>query len=252
MARYQLILAYDGTHFFGFQRQGLKRTVQLELETALRSLGWEGRAVLSAGRTDTGVHAVGQVVAFDLDWKHTEDDLLRAVNARLPADVAVRRVKIVDNHFHPRFDALSRRYRYQIYCSAVRDPLRDRYAWRIWPPVEVDILEAAASRLLGQHDFKAFGSPTKPGGSTVRLVMQANWVEKDDGLFFYITANAFLYRMVRRITFAQVLVAQGIVPLEKFDEAICQSQFFYPGLAEPQGLVLEEVSYSLTSKDEEI
>ena len=96
MARYKVILAYDGTHFQGFQRQGTNRTVQAELETALRKLGWEGRSILSAGRTDTGVHAGGQVVAFDLDWAHGSEDLANALNNWLADDVAVKAEMVVD------------------------------------------------------------------------------------------------------------------------------------------------------------
>ncbi len=118
MARYQVILAYDGTHFVGFQRQGRSRTVQGVVEAALRQLGWQGRAILSAGRTDTGVHAAGQVIAFDLDWTHPEKELGRAINANLPQDVAVRSVAPASPDFHPRFDATARRYRYHLFCDA--------------------------------------------------------------------------------------------------------------------------------------
>src|SRR5678810_626638 len=113
MARYQLTLAYDGTNFFGSQRQTNKRTVQGELEKALWKLGWTGRSVIMSGRTDTGVHATGQVVSFDLDWSHTAAELVRALNALLPADMAVHEAKMVYDRFHPRFDATSRRYRYR-------------------------------------------------------------------------------------------------------------------------------------------
>src|SRR5512147_2517562 len=109
MARYQLTLAYDGTDFFGSQRQARRRTVQGELEKALCKLGWMGRSVIMAGRTDTGVHATGQVDAFDLDWSHSDEDLVRALNAALPADMAVHQARIVHARFHPRFDASSRR-----------------------------------------------------------------------------------------------------------------------------------------------
>ena len=112
--RYKVILAYDGTHFFGFQRQGADRTVQLEVEAALRQLGWQGRAITSSGRTDSGVHATGQVIAFDLDWRHGTESLLRALNAKLPDDVAVQAVEVAPADFHPRFDATSRCYRYQV------------------------------------------------------------------------------------------------------------------------------------------
>src|SRR5215204_5267389 len=113
MARYQLTLAYDGTDFFGSQRQAKPRTVQGELERALSKLGWTGNSVMMSGRTDTGVHAIGQVVSVDLDWNHSAKDLVRALNATLPADIAVQKAQIVDAKFHPRFDATSRRYQYK-------------------------------------------------------------------------------------------------------------------------------------------
>ena len=115
MARYQLILAYDGTDFFGFQRQGNTRTVQQVVEKALSELGWQEETILFAGRTDSGVHANGQVISFSLDWQHTDADLLNALNARLPSDAAVRDITQVKAEFHPRYDATSRSYVYRIY-----------------------------------------------------------------------------------------------------------------------------------------
>src|SRR5512143_300598 len=137
MARFKLTLAYDGTAFFGSQRQARRRTVQSELEQAARRVGWKGTSLMLAGRTDTGVHAVGQVAALDLDWRHEPAALRDALNARLPADLVVRDAQPVAEEFHPRFDAVSRRYRYAVRCAALRDPLEDRLAWRVWPPVEL-------------------------------------------------------------------------------------------------------------------
>ena len=114
MVRYQLTLAYDGTDFFGSQRQASKRTVQGELEKALTEIGWTGRSVILSGRTDTGVHATGQVASVDLHWSHSDEDLLRALNATLPGDMAVHEVRMVPAKFHPRFDASSRCYRYRL------------------------------------------------------------------------------------------------------------------------------------------
>ena len=121
MARYKLILAYDGIAFAGSQRQAKQRTVQGELESALREIGWPGRSVTLAGRTDTGVHASGQVAAFDLDWPHSLDKLRNALNASLSGDMAVSDVEIARDDFHPRFDATSRRYRYRLFCGRVPD-----------------------------------------------------------------------------------------------------------------------------------
>ncbi|MCS6911316.1 MAG: tRNA pseudouridine(38-40) synthase TruA, partial [Anaerolineales bacterium] len=110
LARYRALVEYDGTDFLGFQRQAQGRTVQGELEHGLRRIGWRGTAVLAAGRTDAGVHAAGQVIAFDLEWQHGEAALLRALNANLPADVSVRSVEECRPDFHPRYSAKARRY----------------------------------------------------------------------------------------------------------------------------------------------
>src|SRR5512143_456162 len=133
MARYKLILAYDGAAFAGSQRQastarsrtGRGQTVQGELEHALRSLGWQSRSVMLAGRTDAGAHASGQVAAVDLDWAHAPQALRDALNSHLPADMAVSEAQIVEPEFHPRFDATSRCYRYSLFCQQVRDPLAE-------------------------------------------------------------------------------------------------------------------------------
>jgi len=160
MARYKLTLAYDGSGFVGSQRQASMktRTVQGELEQALQKLGWSGRSVIMSGRTDTGVHATGQVASVDLDWSHTDDKLLRALNSLLPADVAVRSVEVVDAKFHPRFDAIARLYRYRLFCQPLRDPMRERFDWRAWPAINTNLLADAAKLFLGTHDFSALAS----------------------------------------------------------------------------------------------
>jgi tRNA pseudouridine38-40 synthase len=245
MARYQIILAYDGSDMSGSQRQAKSRTAQSELENALRCLGWQGRSVLMAGRTDTGVHASGQVAAFDLEWTHPLDQLVRAINSHLPADLAVRAAKLVRDDFHPRFDALARRYRYRLYCQPVRDPLRERYAWRLWPAPQAEALRSAAQLLIGRHDFAAFGTPPQPGSSTARTVMKAEWQQQgDDEWSFEVQADAFLYRMVRRMVYIQAAVGQGKLP----DQAIAdllegRTRVVPAGLAPAHGLTLVEVTY---------
>jgi len=253
MARYQVILAYDGTHFLGSQRQACSRTVQGELEKALRKIGWNGQTVFLAGRTDTGTHASGQVAAFDFDWGHGLDRLQKALNTHLPYDMAVQEARKADDAFHPRFDACSRRYRYRLFCASVRDPLRERYAWRIWPVV-TDLMPLAAI-WPGTHDFAAFGTPPRTGGSTVRTVLSAEWQYRSDEWTFDIQANAFLYRMVRRLVYAQVAVGQGrLTPDDLFralgnqpgssGEIRKEAQNCIPAsLAPASGLTLVEVCY---------
>ena len=253
MARYQLTLAYDGTDFFGSQRQASKRTVQGELEKALLKLGWTGRSVLMSGRTDTGVHATGQVASCDLDWTHSDDELVRALNTTLPDDVAVQKIRIVNADFHPRFDAASRCYRYRLFCQPVRDPIRERFAWRITSEMKSELLAKTARLFLGTHDFVAFGSPTTPTGTTVRTVMNANWMQVGDAKdewHFEVRADAFLYRMVRRMVFVQIAVAQGKVLADAIANALVNpvaagTRTEIPaGLAPAHGLTLAEVTYA--------
>jgi tRNA pseudouridine38-40 synthase len=244
MEHYKLILAYDGTHFQGYQRQGQTRTVQSEIEIALRQLGWKGKSILSSGRTDTGVHASGQVIAFDLDWTHTPDDLVYALNAGLPEDIVVQQAQVVAKEFHPRYDAVERAYRYRIYLALHNDPLRERFAWRLTPDVDLELLEQAASLLPGNHDFAAFGRPPQKGGSTIRHIYRAAWQAKGDELEFEIRGNAFLYHMVRRLVMTQVQVGQKRLSLDEFAAAVRETRPLPPGLAPAQGLVLLEVRYA--------
>lgn len=244
MARYKIILAYDGTQFFGSQRQAAARTAQSELEKALRRLGWQGKSVLLAGRTDTGVHASGQVAAFDFQWNHQPADLVRALNSNLPAEMAVSAARVVPDDFHPRFDAVSRSYRYRLFCQPHRDPLRERYAWRQWPDLDAAALASGASLITGTHDFAAFGTPPRPGNSTVRTVMRAGWHPQADEWIFEIQADAFLYHMVRRLVYVQVAVGQGRFPAQSIADMLQSKSSVIPaGLAPASGLALVEVAY---------
>lgn len=244
MARYQIILAYDGSGFFGSQRQAKSRTVQRELERALTRLGWQGKSTLLAGRTDTGVHASGQVAAFDLEWKHSPEELVAALNGNLPVDMAVSAAKIVSDGFNPRFDASSRRYRYCVFCQPLRNPLRERYAWRVWPELNGDALHKAAKLFLGTHEFAAFGSPPHPGSSTIRTVTKAEWHSQGDEWIFEVQADAFLYRMVRKLVHVQVAVGQDRLSAQEIAKALEGKPRGIPGgLALANGLTLIEVIY---------
>lgn len=243
MARYRLILAYDGTAFLGSQRQAKDRTVQAELENALRTLGWTGRSILMAGRTDSGVHASGQVAAFDFEWAHSPEELRAALNACLPRDMAVRNVREAPASFHPRFDASARRYRYRLFRDAIRDPNREWFAWRVWPEFDEAVLHEAAPLFLGRHDFAAFGSPTSAKGSTVRTVTLSAWKRLGDEWRFEVRADAFLYRMVRRMVFVQVAAAQGRLSVQSIADALEKPSKLLAGLAPAHGLTLVEVSY---------
>lgn len=243
MARYQLKIAYDGTNFFGYQRQRETRTVQGEIEKALYQLNWSGQTIFAAGRTDTGVHASGQVVSFDLEWVHGCEVLQKALNALLPDDIAVHAVKVAADDFHPRYNATSRCYHYRIYCQPERNPLINRFSWQVWPPVDVSKMQDAAQVLLGTHDFSAFGKAPQPGGHTIRTIFETEWFQRNEEYVFKIHANAFLYHMVRRIVFLLVNIGQDKWSVEDLAAGVTEQQKQVPGLAKPHGLSLVAVQY---------
>jgi tRNA pseudouridine38-40 synthase len=243
-SRFKLTIAYDGVSFEGFQCQSGKRTVQGALEEALRGLGWNGRHVLSAARTDMGVHALGQVIAFDLEWRHSPSELVRALNSALPREIACREVELVGRDFHPRFDAGRRCYQYRIYQAPVRNPLRDRFAWQVWPELDAGRMTRASRSLVGVHDFRPFGSAPRPGGNTVRRVERAEWESDDDELRFRIEADAFLFRMVRLMVGSLVRLGQGTLSEEEFQKLLREPALGRGGPAAPaRGLCLMGVDY---------
>lgn len=244
MPRYKAILEYDGAGFYGFQRQAEARTVQGEVEAALSRVGWAGPTILGAGRTDTGVHAAGQVIAFDLEWGHGPDDLLRALNANLPADAAVTHLEPCAPDFHPRYQARGRRYRYTIYNQPVRSPLAARYAWQVWPALSLTALHEASLLLLGRHDFAAFGSDPDQGTYTIRTVRRAEWAQTGEWFYFDIQAEAFLYRMVRSLVGALKKVGTSEWAIAEFAEVFhSRDRARRPPIAPAHGLCLMEVSY---------
>jgi len=241
-------VAYDGTDFVGFQRQTGQRgrTVQGEIESALEKVCGERVVVVGAGRTDAGVHATGQVVAFDVNWNHPLDALGRALNAALPDDVAMRDLAVCESSFHPRYSAKSRTYVYTAYVSEVRQPLLRRFAWQLERRPDVQAMNDAAGRLIGSHDFAAFGRA--PSGrskeTTVREVYRAEWQEADDRLCFTIEANAFLFRMVRRIVMALVRVGRGEYGPDEIENILnSRDAQRIKGLAPACGLCLVDVKY---------
>ncbi len=247
MLRYRATLAYDGTAYYGFQRQAAHTpTIQLALETAIAKVTGQSVTVLGAGRTDAGVHATGQVIAFDVAWRHADPALLRAINAHLPDDIALQSIR---QHagFHPRYDALSRRYAYTVIIARQRQPLFERYAWRVREPLNGAVMQAAAQLLIGEHDFATFGQPPQ-GENTVRYVLVSQWSQTDETygtrLTYTVEANAFLHHMVRRMVAIQVEVGQERRTLDTFEADFKAADIARArAIAPPQGLVLTAVQY---------
>ncbi len=244
MPRYKALIEYDGTAYFGFQRQRQEHpTIQGEIETALNNLAHQPITILGAGRTDSGVHASGQTISFDVDWRHGSEALQRAINANLPADIVVLQLNQVSSTFHPRFDAKRRGYTYRIYNGPVRSPIRRFTSWHVRQSLEVDKMNQAAQQLLGWHDFATFGQPPQ-GENTEREIFQAQWRREDEFVLFDIEANAFLYRMVRSLVGSLKLVGDGAWTVEDFGRAFRSCDRSQSGMvAPPQGLCLVSVIY---------
>ncbi len=245
MTRYRATLAYDGTDYHGFQRQAPEHepTVQGEVERSLATVGQAGVTVLGSGRTDAGVHAAGQVIAFDADWRHRPEDLNRALNAALPADISVLELADAAPGFHPRYDALSREYIYTVYNAPVRHPLYRRYALHVAEPLDGAAMQAAVAALVGEHDFAAFGLPTT-GPVTVRQMFQAACEAEPPLMRIRLEANGFLYRMVRSIVGTLLAVGRGAMTPEQWGAVLESRDRARAGTpVPPHGLCLTRVRY---------
>lgn len=243
MPRFKALVAYDGSAYNGFQRQLDQPTIQGELEQAIKNIARQPVTVIGAGRTDSGVHALGQVVAFDLDWAHGEDALLRALNVNLPKDIVIQDLTAAAPRFHPRFDARRRAYLYNIYNYKVPHPHYRNQSWHVIRPLSLERMNEAAVSIIGEHDFATFGQPPQ-GENTVRYVYSAEWQHKEPFLAFTIEANAFLYRMVRSLVGSMVLVGDGTWTVEAFMDALAAKDRSRAGqTAPPQALFLQTVSY---------
>ncbi len=255
MIRYRATLAYDGTRYNGFQRQAVGiPTIQAAVEEAITEVTGQTVTVIGAGRTDAGVHAAGQVIAFDVAWKHSSDALLKAINAVLPDDIALQDLAMAQlaapgevvadqRGFHPRFDAAARVYKYTVYPAAQRDPLLRQHVWHVRTSLDEEALKQASALLLGRHDFGAFGKPPQ-GDNTVREVLRSEWSSEGKLLLYHIEANAFLQHMVRRIVGMLVAVGRGAMTVSEFEAIFRSGKIAATApLAPPQGLVLEQVKY---------
>lgn len=246
--RYRARVEYDGTDFAGFQVQPGARTVQGEIEAALARLAGGRVRVAAAGRTDAGVHARGQVIAFDYGGRLARADLERALDALLPADVAVRDLRRAPPAFQPRH-ALRREYRYSIW-NGPRSPLRERTQVGVRARLDTGSMRRAGAKLVGRHDFSAFGG--RVGRSSVRTVL---WVRvRRDGaaVTIDVAGDAFLRQMVRAIAAALIRVGRGAAGVEEVAAALRGSGRAFAGeIAPAKGLTLERVVYGRRKEDGE-
>jgi tRNA pseudouridine38-40 synthase len=243
--RIRLTLHYDGGGFAGWQVQPGERTVQGVVEAALlRLTGTEGR-VIAAGRTDSGVHATGQVVGTTVPSKWESEELRRALNAVLPADVWVADARSAPPDFHARYDAVARGYIYRLGTADVsRSPFARRWCWPLGQTVSLAALHDAAARFRGEHSFRAFAKAGQPERGEQCTVHVAAWGSTRLGATFHVVANRFLHHMVRYMVGTMVDVARGRRPAADIDALLRNERGLETSPPAPaQGLYLTRVFY---------
>ena len=249
MRSIKLTLAYDGTDFLGWQTQQSGRTVQATLEETIAKITGARSATLASGRTDAGVHALGQVVSFRTESRLPVEVLQRALNAELPHSLAVLEAAEVHDSFHATHDALCKRYRYVIHDGPIRDIFSRRYAWHFtYGRLDVDAMQRAAAALIGTHDFSSFETTGAPRKTSVRTVydlcIERGRGERAHFVTLEIEANGFLYNMVRTIVGTLVDVGRGARPESWPGEVLEAMDRRRAGrTAPPQGLFLVAVQY---------
>jgi tRNA pseudouridine38-40 synthase len=243
---HRLTIAYRGTEFSGWQRQSHKRTVQGCLEDALEKIWGQKISLQGSGRTDTGVHAEGQIASFNAPRLHNGVVLLRAINANLPRDVRVMKCRLVSPAFHARFDAQGKTYRYLIWNQFVQDPFTLDTHWHVPRPLDLAAMRRAAHALTGRHDFASFTSnPGYERESTMRTMRRASIVREGSVLTFHFTADGFLYRMVRNLVGGLVKVGLGKITADDFGKILhARQRSDAPATAPACGLYLMNVTYS--------
>ena len=242
--RVALGIEYDGTSYNGWQRQKNGTGVQQRLEEALARVADEPVEVVCAGRTDTGVHASGQVVHFDTTADRSERGWLLGANTNLPPDINVSWVRQVGDDFHARFSATGRRYRYLILNRLQRSALHRHRAWWVHQPLDERAMHEAAQSLLGEHDFSAFRAAGCQAKSAMRELTAIRVTRCGDRITIDVAANAFLMHMVRNITGTLAAIGQGEQPVSWARDVLESRDRTVGGItAPPHGLTLVAVDY---------
>ena len=246
MKNYKILIQYDGTRYKGWQVQNsTDQTIQGKIQAVLEQLTGHPIEVIGSGRTDAGVHAIGQVANFHIEDDYHSEEILEYLNRYLPMDIAVLSIEEVPERFHSRFAAMKKTYVYRIHTSSIPDVFERKYKYTYTEKLDVTRMKAAAAHLIGTHDFMAFCGNKKMKKSTVRTIMAIEITEKENELVIAYTGDGFLQQMIRIITGTLIEVGTGRKEPEdmmKILESRDRSQAGYTVPAE--GLALYEVIYA--------
>lgn len=243
--RYRLTIAYDGTAYHGWQRQLERRSLQQTIEEAIERMTGERVNVAASGRTDAGVHAAGQVVAFDLQEERAPERLRMGINHLTPGDISVIEAHAAVASFDPRRWATGRRYEYTIWNASWESPFFRRYVWRLGYALDVDAMREAAAALLGEHDFTSFRAAGCDAKSPVRAVRRSEFEVAGERIRYTIEATAFLHHMVRNIVGTLVQVGRRRRSAGSMASLLASRDRKLAGPTAPaRGLSLVEVEYA--------
>jgi tRNA pseudouridine38-40 synthase len=242
---FKIIIEYDGSNYHGWQRQKDDRTIQQEIENALSTMTARQVFLNGSGRTDTGVHAFGQVANFLCETGLSAQVFQKGLNSILPDDIVIKDCRLVGEEFHARYDVKSKIYHYQILNRKLSSAIGRQYAWFIRRKLDTASMRTAISHIIGSHDFKSFEAAGSPRTHTTRNIMSADLIEHKDGsLIFKIEADGFLRYMVRNIVGTLVDVGLGKITPAKFNDILASKNRSNAGATAPaHGLFLMEVKY---------
>lgn len=241
---FKLTIAYDGTNYCGWQKQINHKTIEGELVKACSKIFKEHFLLKGSSRTDSGVHALGQVASLEVDSDITLYKLVPAINCYLPEDIVVQNAEEVGLDFHPRYFAKEKTYSYKIYNSKVPLPQVSRFTYFYYKYLDLELMQAAAKYFLGEHDFFAFSSPGGSVKTSVRILYSCEVVKKENLIEIIVTGNSFLYNMVRIMVGTLIEVGLGKVNPEDIPAIINSKDRLKPGKKAPaKGLTLVEIKY---------
>ena len=245
MSNFKITIEYDGSAYHGWQRQASERTIQGEIENALKTMTGNTITVTGSGRTDAGVHALNQTANFRCTTSLTPEVFLKGLNSLLPEDIVITSCKIVPEKFHARYDVKSKVYQYRILNRSLPAAISRQYAWHIRKKLNLSAMQEAIRCIIGSHDFKAFEGSGSPRVSTVRCITNADLVETDnDYLVLKIEGDGFLKFMVRNIVGTLVDVGFDKITPHDFKQILISKDRNLAGITAPaHGLFLMEVKY---------
>jgi len=249
--RIRLVIQYEGTNYVGWQLQENGVSVQQRLNEAIFAITGESIQLHGSGRTDSGVHARAQVAHFDTNARMPADKFAIAMNTRLPRDIRVLYSEETTEEFHSRFSAKNKTYRYTVQTGQHADVFTRNTALHVHTPLDVERMRRSAAYALGEHDFSAFMSAGSTLENTVRTVSCSNWTQTGNYLFYEVTANGFLYNMVRILVGTMLEIGSGKLPENAIALALSSRRRLDAGAtAPPQGLMLMRVKYEDFDTDE--